>query len=97
MNRYTPGPWMLTKDGFPELNNQNNVIYGADLVAIVYGQVNDYDARLISACPDMFEALKAIIPFIPKTSESDGGAAKYSENVKAADMVRAAISKATGQ
>ena len=54
------------------------------------------NAQLIAAAPEMLEALKSILPFIPVTSESEGGAAKYSENVKAADKIRAAIAKAIG-
>ena len=44
---------------------------------------------------ELLAALQAILPFIPKSSESDGGASKYSASVKAADKVRAAIAKAT--
>lgn len=45
---------------------------------------------------EMLAALEAILPFCPVTSASEGGASKYSANVVAADMVRAAISKAKG-
>jgi hypothetical protein len=58
--------------------------------------VSHPDARLMAAAPELLAALKAIQPFIPKTSEADGGAAKYSAAVKAADAVRAAINKAEG-
>jgi hypothetical protein len=44
----------------------------------------------------LLEALQAIVPFIPITSAAEGGAAKYSEAVKAADLVRAAVARATG-
>jgi len=43
------------------------------------------------------EALEAILPFIPSTSASEGGAARFSANVAAADKVRAAIAKARGE
>lgn len=39
----------------------------------------------------LLAALQAILPFIPTTSAVEGGAAMYSEAVKAADKVRAAI------
>jgi hypothetical protein len=66
-----------------------------------WGSINDpnehaANARLIAAAPDLLEALQAIAPFIPTTTATDGGAAKYSANVRAADMVRAAIERATG-
>jgi len=37
------------------------------------------------------DALEGIVPFIPVTSASEGGAAKHSANVRAADAVRAAL------
>lgn len=52
--------------------------------------------RMRAAAPDMLAALQAILPFCAKTSASEGGAAKYSASVAAADLVRAAIDKATG-
>lgn len=55
------------------------------------------DARLMAASKDLLEAAQAILPFIPTTSAGEGGAAKYSEHVRAADKVRAAISKALGE
>jgi len=39
----------------------------------------------------MLDALETILPYIPTTSASEGGASAHSENVKAADKVRAAI------
>ena len=70
-------------DGHPDLHFEN-------------GGSDGPDARLIAAAPDLLEALQAIAHFIPTTSAAEGGASKYSANVVAADMVRAAIAKATG-
>lgn len=63
---------------------------------------NDYSpeyaekaVKLFLAAEDLLAALVAIEPFIPTSSAADGGASKYSANVIAADMVRAAINKAT--
>ena len=55
------------------------------------------NACLIAAAPELLEALEAILPFIPNTSASEGGAARFSANVAAADKVRAAIAKARGE
>ena len=52
-------------------------------------------ARLAGAAPLMLLALEAILPFCAKTSASEGGAAKYSASVTAADLVREAIAQAT--
>lgn len=73
--------------------------------------LNEADAEVGSGCcddsyqrlrlimlmaPELLAALEAIAEFIPNTSASEGGAAKHSANVRAADMVRAAIAKARG-
>lgn len=101
MSKHTPGPWVHRT----RLDHGANI--GTETGYAVCDMAYDYsslpreelkaDARLICAAPELLEALKAIKPFIPKTSASEGGAAKHSENVRAADMVRAAIAKATGE
>ena len=57
------------------------------------------DARLIAAAPDLLEACMAAIEcgMVPVMSAAEGGAAKYSRHVEVADMIRAAIAKATGE
>jgi hypothetical protein len=52
--------------------------------------------RVMDQRDQLLAALQAYLPFIPTTSAAEGGAAKYSSAVKAADMVRAAIAIATG-
>lgn len=54
---------------------------------------------LNEAAPDMLEALEAAVAcgLIPATSAREGGAARFSEQVRAADKVRAAIAKARGE
>ena len=101
-NKFTPGPWFNGQDGF---NLGCGVVYARhangnpkDVATIRgWGGEQQQNSRLIASAPDLLEALEAILPFIPRTSASEGGASKYSENVKAADMVRAAIAKARGQ
>lgn len=63
--------------------------------AVLDGGLSD-NLSLLRSAQDMLDALEAITEFIPNTSASEGGAAKHSANVKAADMVRAAIAKAKG-
>ena len=91
---HTPGLWVASRDPHGGFGDWMIGIVGGkpDEVAVC----GERDAPLISAAPLMLEALKAIAEFIPTTSALEGGAAKYSAHVVAADKVRAAISKATG-
>jgi len=106
MSKHTPGPWNTDEKDHDDPYQDIRVVGSRRNICLVWmddAPVKDYNdeqqanARLIAAAPDLLEALKSILPFIPKTSFIDGGAAKYSENVIAADKVRAAITKATGQ
>ena len=57
------------------------------------------NARLIAAAPDLLEALEAAVDcgMVPSSSLKDGGAARHARQVHAADMIRAAITKAKGE
>jgi hypothetical protein len=88
---HTPGPWIaengkVKAGGFEYLPTH-------DGAALTEWEAN---ARLIAASPEMLAALKRILPWIPITSAAEGGASAGSENVRAADDVRAAIAKAEG-
>ena len=99
--KHTPGPWSVgvTSDG-GEID-----IIAADgwFVSVACDSVGEGDteanAHLIAAAPDMLEALElaVAIGIVPVTSASEGGAAKFSEHVRVADMIRAAIKKARGE
>lgn len=93
MNAHTPGPWKYIFElGFcGEMIASNGTV----LAAFVH-EPNDADVQLMEAAPDMLGALEAILPWVPKSTATEGGAASRSEAVKAADRVRAAIAKATG-
>jgi hypothetical protein len=96
---HTKGPWGFAWGGGHALIIPSDG--GATIAGVPYSDDHEIpkaeaNARLIAAAPDLLEALNAILPFIPKTSASDGGAAKHSENVRAADKVRAAIARAEG-
>lgn len=96
--KHTPGPWTLVKDGLPELNNQNNVVYGPGGTAIVYGQANDADACLIAAAPDhhavalQLDRLMLVIESAVRHSDPRNHAAV----MLLLTANRAAIAKATG-
>lgn len=61
---YTKGPWKYVNYGKHWNNNSLNRIeiqYGEDGECIADTVYEDADARLISAAPDMYEALKDIV------------------------------------
>lgn len=99
MSKHTPGPWVhrIRLDEGGNIGTKDG--YAICDMAYHYSSLDrgelDANARLIAAAPELLEALQAIAKFIPNTSSEEGGAAKYSENVRAADKVRAAIAKAT--
>lgn len=99
MSKHTPGPWFtegVERSGiYVNLGSQQFKVACA-----LFGHPIDEvraNARLIAAAPLMLEALRAIADFIPTTSAKEGGAATHSANVRAADLVRAAIATATGE
>lgn len=61
-------------------------------------EVKKCNARLIAAAPELLEALVAAVDcrMVPVSSAKDG-ACRHSRQVEVADMIRAAIAKATGE
>lgn len=105
MTKHTKGPWMWDSDpikGDPLNRLRYQVVARGKTVTQCYYSSSDehaeHDARLIAAAPDLLEALKAAVDcgMVPTTSASEGGASKHSRQVRVADMIRAAISKAEG-
>ena len=102
--KHTPGPWVVKPNGGFQNAAGNLVPHSSawkedawcDWLATDESEAND---RLISAAPDMLDALElaVAIGMVPVTSASEGGAAKFSEQVRVADMIRAAIKKARGE
>lgn len=58
----------------------------------------DANANLIAAAPELLDALIEAVDcgMVPISSAKDGGASTHSRQVRCADMIRAAIAKATG-
>ena len=100
---HTQGPWKVTAGivDNPRLIVEDDI--GNPVCAMplrgVYGDTVKMtaNAHLISAAPEMYEALQAILPYVPISSASEGGAVARSGNVIAADKVRAALKKARGE
>lgn len=96
--KFTPGPWLFRNKSDTMHTKHPDYPYGAAFFGFDSEfSPNEADINLIVAAPDMYEALAAILPFVPKTSASEGGASMFSENVRAADKVRAALAKARGE
>lgn len=110
MNKHTPGPWgieqtddtnwigfMRPHDGKVELI----VCTTARDFTLKDGarEQNDANARLIAAAPELLDALVEAVEcgMVPISSAKDGGASTHSRQVRCADMIRAAIAKATGE
>jgi hypothetical protein len=74
-------------------------IYGSENYPRQGAIVAEANARLIAAAPDLLYALMEAVAsgLVPKTSASEGGASKYARQVLAADNIRTAIAKATGE
>ena len=101
-NGPTPGPWSVRYDYVVQAKSFDE----GRLVPIAqpYGlRVDGIDlfanARLIAAAPDLLEACMAAVEcgMVPVMSAAEGGAAKHARHVAVADMIRAAIAKATGE
>ena len=98
--KWTKGPWTRGR-------NLDFQIFGDGLRPVAEVCTPDYDkvgliesqanAALIAAATDLYEALDAILPYIPISSVKDGGASRFAGNVIAADKVRAALSRARGE
>lgn len=96
--------WTACDPGdYTDYNGNSIVVLGEEdtrRIAVVMGS-DDYAkeaARLIAAAPEMLEALieATACGMVPISSVKDGGASTHSRQVRCADMIRAAIAKATG-
>jgi len=78
---------VLAEIDTPAIAAMLKVPLGASVSKAIAPGIRDLQAKLATAR----DALEAILPFIPITSASEGGAAKFSANVRAADLVRSAL------
>jgi hypothetical protein len=96
MSKHTRGPWRITS--FPEANPHQGDwwCYAFDKKPNRHNTFAEHEAnaRIMSAAPDMLEALQAIIV----ASDTETTLAHTAvENIEAAlELVRAAVTKATG-
>lgn len=104
--KHTPGPWeFVREDGdrqivaptlSPTLRTRETLM--SDTTYYPWCPASDDDWRLIATAPEMFAALVEAVEcgMVPISSAEEGGAMRHSRQVRCADMIRAAIAKATG-
>jgi len=96
---HTPGPWFYklhipdgSADGVYQILDKNDVIAILDPNdTLAYGERNgelEANAQLITAAPELLEALKTAIHYIPQQGDSD---------LDAYEIALAAIAKAEGR
>lgn len=92
MSNHTPGPWFAQraiKDGwYIVARDARQMVVHTHDTEEEYGPIDDADARLIAAAPELLEALENLL----KVHEGEGGTQHH-----AGDMARAAIAKAKGE
>ncbi|OWB46501.1 hypothetical protein [Stenotrophomonas maltophilia] len=107
MSKHTPGPWIAYEiapddpewgacEIWPDENDREDEEGTVKPVATMVMGVEN--ARLIAAAPELLDALIEAVKcgMVPISSAKDGGASTHSRQVRCADMIRAAIAKATG-
>jgi len=92
---FTPGPWdAIERGAYTDYDGNSRVIIGDDMrICVVHhhGKARDEaNARLISAAPDMYEALKELAECSQYWSD-------YDVPIGIHDRIVAALAKAAGQ
>lgn len=88
--KHTPGPWSVISEGMASPKVVDGAGFG--ICHTTYAPTGaEANARLISASPDLLEALKLVAPHIP------GIIAMGWLSAEQTDSIRAAIAKAEGQ
>lgn len=109
--KHTPAPWQVSHGGHGSpagfvideyfvlsRSVADDVAIAADIVDPATGIPSEANARLIAAAPELLDALveATACGMVPISSAKEGGASTHSRQVRCADMIRAAIAKATG-
>lgn len=99
--KHTPGPWFIKETGqWPETNHwmgiysENKKTYWIAKVE-GWGEEAEANARLMSAAPEMLEALETLLS--AKEMKEIGAQEYPATKEKAWNMARAAITKAKGE
>jgi hypothetical protein len=102
---HTPGPWRTPyldslPDGLRAWRVDSAQPAGVAVVALCYvgdaeiTAIQEANARLIAAAPELLECLLMALPFVEDALDSEDFKPSYVRH--RADLIRAAINKATG-
>ena len=104
MSKHTPGPWFIerrTNDGgttHHSITASEGIGWANDRYMSVSGCIDEHDARLIAAAPELLEACSAMIEWDDRENDFAVDFYKRMELcVLAFQKARAAIAKATGE
>jgi hypothetical protein len=96
---FTPGPWALDEKGLGVISKAGNI--SGDIICDAPDGWEDsmklwgFNAALIAAAPDLFEALRLALPYIQDAYECAFPDTDHNANVLS--MAQLALSKAIGQ
>jgi hypothetical protein len=105
-SKHTPGPWILRPArlcrGLDIVVETSGIVVGMARTRsdrYITPSECESNACLIAAAPDLLAALEAAVEcgMVPVSSASEGGANRYSDQVRVADAIRTAIAKARGE
>ena len=106
VGKYTDGPWLIagvSKTFVYALGPKGTNVFWCDVHSAGKEKASPAEcaanARLISAAPELLEALEAAVEcgMVPASSAADNGASRYYRQVHVVYMIRAAIKKAKGE
>jgi len=86
MSAHTPGPWKMSTDA---MGSQVKGKIGGEWITVA-DQLDEGDARLIAAAPELLEALETVVRALENISISWGAHHEV-------ETARAAIAKARGE
>jgi hypothetical protein len=95
-NKHTPGPWELLEemDGRHELMSSEG-----DWIATIntFSVVDEANARLIAAAPELLEALVIALPLVEASYLDHEGSANGDAIFGALEVIKAILAKAEGR
>ena len=93
MNNKAPSPWIINNGTIQSLDHGRMYTVAKVENHLFTDEVNQTHARLISAAPDLLEALCTALPFVE--DHEDSNVYKAGAVARAVREIRAAIEKAT--